>query len=258
MIVLPPAFYIEQRNRNMTNQNKEPDAFFDHFSRGDTPTKTGMKLVKALARRIFRYTQIASGGSILEIGPGRGDFADICLEKGLEYYAVEPNEQMAAALEKRGANIIRAMVPPLPAIDKKFDAVVMLAVMEHMNSMQDALQISQQIKQVLKPQGKFVICSPDYLNWRLNFFNCDFSHNYVTTRRRLKQLLINAGFENIKSCHLSGPFSGFICFLVTAIVSWLPFGFLNAMFANSKLCYKLYKMQLTFLRKVLILGEKPV
>jgi len=240
----------------MTDQNKEPDAFFDHFSRGDKPTQTGMKLVRALARKIFQYSQIPSGGSILEIGPGRGDFADICLEKGLEYYAVEPNEQMAASLEKRGAKVIRAMVPPLPDIDKKFDAVVMLAVMEHMNSMQDALQISQQIKEVLKPKGKFVICSPDYLNWRKNFFNCDFSHNYVTTRRRLKQLLINAGFDNIKSCHLSGPFTGFMCFLISATVSWLPFGILNAMFAQSKLCYKLYKMQLTFLRKVLILGEK--
>ncbi len=241
----------------MANQNNEPDTFFDHFGREDKPTKMGIRLVKALSRRIFRYAEIASGTNILEIGPGRGVFADICLEKGIEYCAVEPNQQMAASLEKRGANVIRAMVPPLPEIDKSFDTVVMINVMEHMNSMQDALQISRQIREVLKPKGKFVICSPDYLNWRHNFFNCDFSHNYVTTRRRLKQLLINAGFENIKSCHLSGPLTGFVCFLVTALVSRLPFGLLNAMFADSKLCYKLYKMQLTFLRKVLILGEKP-
>ena len=29
-----------------------------------------------------------------------------------------------------------------------------------------------------------VISSPDYLNLRLNFFNCNFSHSYITTRRR--------------------------------------------------------------------------
>jgi len=241
----------------MANQNNESGTFFDHFSREDKPTKMGMRLVKALSRRIFRYAEIASGTNILEIGPGRGVFADICLEKGIEYCAVEPNQQMAASLEKRGANVIHAVVPPLPEIDKSFDNVVMINVMEHMNSMQDALQITRQIREVLKPRGKFVICSPDYLNWRHNFFNCDFSHNYVTTRRRLKQLLVNAGFENIKSCYLSGPLTGFVCFLVTALVSRLPFGLLNAMFADSKLCYKLYKMQLTFLRKVLILGEKP-
>jgi SAM-dependent methyltransferase len=239
----------------MKNQNKEPDTFFDHFSQDDKSTKMGTKLVKALSLRIFRYTKIGSG-SILEIGPGRGVFADICLEKGIEYCAVEPNEQMATSLEKRGANVIRAMVPPLPEIDRSFDTVVMINVMEHMSSMPDALQITQQIREVLKPGGKFVICSPDYLNWRHNFFNCDFSHNYVTTRRRLRQLLLNAGFKNIKSCYLSGPLTGFVCILITALVSRLPFGMLNAMFPNNKVFYKLYKIQLTFLRKVLILGEK--
>ncbi len=83
----------------MANQNNEPDTFFDHFSREDKPTKMGMWLVKALSRRIFRYAEIASGTNILEIGPGRGVFADICLEKGIEYCAVEPNQQMAASLE---------------------------------------------------------------------------------------------------------------------------------------------------------------
>ena len=241
----------------MANQNKEPNAFFDHFGQGDKPTKMGMGLVKALSRRIFRYAEIASGTNILEIGPGRGVFADICLEKGIEYCAVEPNEQMATSLEKRGANVIRAMVPPLPEIERNFDAVVMINVMEHMNSMQDALQITRQIKQILKPEGKLVICSPDYLSWRHNFFNCDFSHNYVTTRRRLQQLLLNAGFKSIKSCYLSGPLTGFVCFLVTALISRLPFGILNALFPDNKVFYKLYKIQLTFLRKVLILAEKP-
>jgi len=241
----------------MENQKKESDAFFDHFSREDKSTKMGSRLVKALSRKIFRYIEPASGSSILEIGPGRGVFADICFEEGIEYYAVEANEQMAASLEKRGANVIRAIVPPLPALDKKFDAVVMIAVMEHMNSMHDALQVTRQIRKVLKPKGKFVICSPDYLNWRHNFFNCDFSHNYVTTQRRLRQLLINGGFDNIKSCHLCGPISGLFCFLITALVSRLPFGLLNALFTDNKILYKLYKIQLTFSRKVLILARKP-
>jgi len=241
----------------MTTPQKVDEAFFGHFSQADKPTKLGMRLVKILSRRIFRYAEIASGGSILEIGPGRGVFADICLEKGIEYFAIEPNEQMAASLEKRGANVIRAMVPPLPEFDRSFDAVVMINVMEHMNSMEEAMQITRQIRDVLKPKGKLVIHSPDYLNWRLNFFNCDFSHNYVTTRRRLKQLLVNVGFKSIKSCYLSSSLSGFLCFLVTALVSRLPFGLLDGLFPDSKVFYKLYKIQLTFLRKVLILGEKP-
>ncbi len=241
----------------MAEETKESDAFFDHFSRQDKPTGVGMRLAKALAQRIFNYIQAGPGSTVLEIGPGRGDFADICLKEGMDYSAIEANRQMAESLKERGASVVSAMVPPLPALEREFDVVVMINVMEHMNSMADALQITQQIRNVLKPGGKFVICSPDYLNWRRNFFNCDFSHNYVTTRRRLKQLLINGGFGHLRSCHLCGPMTGFMSLLLTAIVSRLPFGLLNAIFPDSKILYKLYKVQLTFMRKVLILGEKP-
>ncbi len=241
----------------MTSQNKQSDAFFEHFSKEDKPTGMGMRVVEALARKIFKYTGVKSGKRILEIGPGRGVFADICINEGIEYHAIEANLRMAEALRGKGANVISAMVPPLPAMEDEFDVVVMVNVMEHMSSMKDALQITQDINKILKSKGRFVICSPDYLNWRKNFFNCDFSHNYVTTRRRLQQLLLNAGFENIKSCHLCGPTTGLPCLLVTALVSRLPFGFLNAIFPDNKLFYKLYKIQLTFLRKVLISGEKP-
>ncbi len=229
--------------------------FYDHYQQ-DKPTGAGNLISKAFAGKIFKYAEIKTGQSVLETGPGRGVFADVCLKAGIEYFAVEPNRQMAESLEKRGASVIYAMVPPLPEMDRQFDFAVMINVMEHMNSMKDALQITQQIREVLKPKGKFVICSPDYLNYRHNFFNCDFSHSYVTTRRRLKQLLVSGGFGNIKSCYLSGPISGVTGMLISTIISRMPFGFLNGAFPNSKIYHKLYKMQLTLSRKVLILGEK--
>jgi len=240
----------------MAEETKESDVFFDHFSQGDKPTAAGTRLVEALAMKIFKFMDAGSGSSILEIGPGRGVFADICLKEGMEYFAIEANRQMAESLESKGAGVVKAMVPPLPELDRKFDVAVMINVMEHMNSMADALQITQQIRNVLKPSGKFLICSPDYLNWRRNFFNCDFSHSYVTTRRRLDQLLVNCGFGNIRNCHLCGPMTGLLCWLFTPLVGLLPFGVLNAMFPNSKVFYKLYKAQLTFSRKVLIVGRR--
>ncbi len=235
-------------------ENKKPDTFYDHFSK-EKPTRIGSWMTKSYANKIFKYADISPSGKVLEIGPGRGIFADICLQHRFEYYAIEPNEQMASALEQKGAKIIRTLVPPLPKLEKQFDAVVMVAVMEHMNSMQDALQICQQIKNVLTPKGKFIICSPDYLNWGKHFFNCDFSHSFVTTRRRLKQLLLNAGFTKIKNCYLSGPFSGVIGVIISIPAARLPFGLLNAWFPDNIIFHKLYKLQLTFSRKVLISGE---
>jgi SAM-dependent methyltransferase len=232
------------------------NAFFEHFGQ-DKPTKFGSWLVDCMRKQIFEFAQLKRGNSVLEIGPGRGVFANICLSEGLDYWAIEPNERMAQALKEQGANVIQAIVPPVPDMERRFDAVVMINVMEHMNSMQDALQVSREVKGVLKPKGKFVICSPDYVNWRYHFFLSDFSHNYVTTWRRIQGLLINAGFEEVVGGYQSGPFRGVMCFLVSALTPWLPFGRLTAMFPKSTLLRKLYKLQTPFLRKVLILGEKP-
>jgi SAM-dependent methyltransferase len=236
--------------------NKPDNIFLDHYSREDRPTSLGLWLVHAISRRVFDFAGVASAGSVLEIGPGRGIFADLCLRHGLDYMAIEPNEAMAAALERKGAKVIRDTVPPLPPIDRKFGAVVMLSVMEHMNTFTDAMEVTRQVRDLLEPGGLFVVYCPDYLNWRQTFFNCDSSHNYVTTRRRLGQLLVNNGFADYKGCHLSGPVGGPLCFLMTAVVSRLPFAVLNAMFPRSKIVYKLYKIQITFLRKVLVVGRK--
>ncbi len=163
---------------------------------------------------------------------------------------------MAKALETRGVKVIRQMVPPLGEIDKKFDAVVMINLMEHMDTMAAALQLSKEIHEVLKPGGRVVICSPDYINWRCHFFAGDFTHNYVTTMQRLKGLLISSGFEDIHGIYLSGFFSGLFCYFLSSLASILPFGIFERLFSDSKFCHKLYKMQLTFLRKVLIVAAK--
>ncbi len=233
----------------------EGEQFYEHFHR-DRPTRLGNWITKVSADKILGYAGMKPGHAVLEIGPGRGVFADICLAKGLEYWAVEANQQMAESLQARGARVIHAMVPPLPPLDHKFDFVVMIHVMEHMSTMPDALQISGQIRKVLKPHGKLVICSPDYLNLRHNFFNCDFSHSYVTTRRRLEQLLIGSGYHNLKSRYFSGPLAGISALLASTLIARLPFASLNAFFPDSRIIRKFYKAQLSFSRQILIIGQR--
>ncbi|MFH1615920.1 MAG: class I SAM-dependent methyltransferase [Planctomycetota bacterium] len=234
---------------------KKESSFYDHFSQ-DKTTRIGRWLVKATSSIIFNAAKISPNSSILEIGPGRGALADICLENNIDYWAIEPNTQMAESLRKRGANVISKVVPPLPDIDKKFDAVIMIHVMEHMDTMSTALQLAKEIYDILKPGGKIVISSPDYVNWRHNFFRSDFSHNYVTTWQRLQSLLVSAGFEHIDGTCLSGPLKGPICFLPSAIASLLPLGTFVAMFPKNKLLHKLTKLQGTFLRSALVIGKK--
>lgn len=214
-----------------------------------------MRLSAAMCRRIFDFARVTPGKRVLEIGPGRGAFADLCLRGGIEYTAIEANESLADALRSRGARVIGATVPPLPPLDERFDFVVMINVMEHMNDMREALHLAQQIREHLEPDGQLVVCSPDYLNLRAHFFNCDFSHSYVTTQRRLAQLLTSAGYDSTRSCYIAGPFSGAIAVLLAACVARLPFGAFHAWFPRNRLFSKLYKIQLSLSRKVLVVGE---
>ncbi len=232
----------------------QTDAFFDHLRKAERPTGLGMRFMRRAAEQILSFAGVAAGSSVLEIGPGRGDFAELCIERKLEYHAVEPNPGLAESLRSRGANVVCARVPPLPTLDREFDLVVMINVMEHMSGLEQALDTACQVRQILKPNGKFLIHCPDYLSWRLHFFNCDFSHNYVTTRRRLDQLLVNAGYADIQSRYMSGPFIGLGAVILSAIASRMPFGALEALLPRCPICGRLYKLQLTFSRRVLILG----
>ena len=65
-------------------EDTERNTFYNHYSQ-DKPTKLGNWLVSSLSKRIFTFAQIEQGNSVLEIGPGRGVFADICLDNGIEY-----------------------------------------------------------------------------------------------------------------------------------------------------------------------------
>jgi len=239
----------------MTSEDRGTETFFDHLSRADQPTGLGAALVKRAARRIWAIANPAPGSRILEIGPGRGDFADLCLAQQMDYHAIEPNAQLADALRQRGATVTCDRVPPVPSVEGKFDLVVMINVMEHMSGMEQALQTATQVRAVLKPGGRFLIHCPDYLSWRKHFFNCDFSHNYVTTRRRLSQLLTNAGYEGTQSCYLSGPFSGPACLLLAAVASHMPFGALESLWPSNKVVSRLFKLQLTFSRRVIVVGR---
>ncbi len=230
------------------------DSFYDHFHQ-DKPTKAGARLSSAMCRRIFDFAGVTRGQKVLEIGPGRGAFADICLGSGVRYAAVEANQSLADSLRARGAEVVEAVVPPLPPLDAKFDFVVMINVMEHMNDMRDALSLARQIREHLAPGGKLVVCSPDYLNMRAHFFNCDFSHNYVTTQRRLAQLFISAGYGRARSGYIAGPCASLVAMVVSAFAARMPFGAFHAWFPGNRLFSKLYKIQLSLSRKVLIVGE---
>jgi SAM-dependent methyltransferase len=147
-------------------------------------------------------------GRVLEIGPGEGVFAGQCLDAGLDYLGLEINEKLAEHLRARGLDVRVAKVPPIPASDGEFDLVVMMALVEHMPTFDQALELLAECRRVLRPGGAVVIQVPDALRGGIDFPQWDYSHSFLPTAYRIRQLLFDAGFEADPAVHFTGSLRG--------------------------------------------------
>jgi SAM-dependent methyltransferase len=63
-------------------------------------------------------------------------------------------------------------------------------------------------RRVLRPGGLLFIVVPDYLKERGFFWDIDYTHNFVTTERRVRQLLYDGGFEVLETVRSIGAARG--------------------------------------------------
>lgn len=237
-------------------------SFYDHFTQQEKmPTKIGLNLVRRTDKNIFNTLKgliKQKDISILEIGPGRGVFAEVCEKEGVEYIAIEVNPTLASNLEKHGFKVQITKVPPIPIKSNEFDIVYMNQVFEHMNNIEMAQELIEESYRVLKKGGILCIISPDYLMWKDEFFNLDYTHNYITTARRLKEIYYDNNLEIEYINYISGHFFGD---LTTFLLS-----FVSRLFIRPKLIYpltlglvskeRIYKIRATLLRSFIIMGRK--
>ena len=134
-------------------------------------------------------------GRMLEIGPGQGTLAALAVEAGWQYSAVEPSAILAEQLRARGLNVIEAFTPPIPAADASVDVIYADQVLEHMSGIDAARALTAEARRALTAGGVFFVVVPDYLKERGFFWDIDYTHNFPTTERRVRQLLYDGGFE---------------------------------------------------------------
>ena len=236
--------------------------FYDNFTQDEKmPTKVGMRLVRFKNKRIFNILNELTGQkkiNVLEIGPGRGVFAEVCLNEKIEYTAIEVNQTLANSLSKKGFRVINSKAPPIPIISNKFDLIYMNQVFEHMDSIEMAQKLIEECYRLLKQGGILCIISPDYLIWKEEFFNGDYTHNYVTTTRRLKGIFYDNGLEVVHITYIAGPFFGD---MMTYLLSTI-----NGVLIRPKLIHlitfgliseeRVYKVRTTLFRSFMIVGAK--
>jgi SAM-dependent methyltransferase len=172
------------------------DTFYKTFSEKKLTTYGSARRGKIERHRLallHRYTK--PSGDLFEIGPGHGTLAEQAVEAGWRYTAIEASPILVDVLRRKGLNVIESWTPPIPVADGAADVVYADQVLEHMSGIDAARQFTAEALRALRPGGVFFVVVPDYLKERTFFWDVDYTHNFVTTERRVRQLFNDGGFE---------------------------------------------------------------
>jgi SAM-dependent methyltransferase len=161
------------------------------------------------SRLALLMRHVKTPGEMLEIGPGHGTLALNAVATGWRYRAMEASPILIEELRRKGLEVIEGWAPPILAQDTSADAVYADQVLEHMSGIDAAREFVAEARRVLRPGGAFFVVVPDYLKERTFFWDVDYTHNFVTTERRVRQLLYDGGFEIKEVVRSIGAATGF-------------------------------------------------
>lgn len=99
-----------------------------------------------------------TSGNLLDIGSGTGAFANEMKNSGWDVTALEPDE-LARKNSSELYNINALPTSNLFKLEEEFDAITMWHVLEHVYPLHEYIE---QIKKLLKPDGKLFIAVPNY------------------------------------------------------------------------------------------------
>lgn len=170
------------------------DNFYKSFSeRRLTGYGAGRRSRIEQSRLAIVNAAIAPPGDMVEIGPGHGTLGELAVAAGWRYHALEASATLIDVLARKGLSARQAWIPPIPEADASHDVIYADQVMEHMSGIDAARQFTAEAFRVLRPGGVFFVVVPDYLKERTFFWDVDYTHNFVTTERRCRQLFNDNG-----------------------------------------------------------------
>lgn len=185
-----------------------PDTFYRWFSERKLTGAGAARRRRIEEARLALVMRHAQPGEMLEIGPGQGSLARAAVAKGWTYRGIEASPVLADALRREGFDVAQAFTPPIPAADLSADVVYADQVLEHMSGIEAARAFVAETRRILRPNGIVFIVVPDYLKERGFFWDIDYTHNFITTERRVRQLLYDGGFDVVQIVRSIGLATG--------------------------------------------------
>lgn len=163
-------------------------------------------LMKARFRKEFMQlyaTDLAQDAVVLDLNAGTHGFGPDFATMGCRYSAVESNPLIRDELSKQGFDSQHWNTPWLPIEDASVDLVISLAVIEHLPTWIDAMQLLLEVRRVLKPGGRLVVVAPNAPGTGATFFD-DYKQCWHVSRKRLCDMGEESHFELLGSRYTVG------------------------------------------------------
>lgn len=231
-------------------------AYYDNFFMSSRSSKTiiGELLIQYRNKKFLQLIKLYNDRKnlrLLEIGPGKGEFARLCIKNSIEYEAIEINKSAANRLRREKINVIQSKAPPLNVEDDHFDIIFSNQVFEHMKDLEEALAFIKQCRKKLKSNGLLIMSCPEISLWKADFFAGDYTHRNPTSWFNIQQILGDNNFEVIHLSFYTLIFSGYniskIIALLTHIFDWL--GILSIIFGQ-----RAYKIKTVLLPSFIVVA----
>jgi len=207
--------------------------------------------------RLALLMRFARLGEMLEIGPGHGTLALGAIAEGWRYRAIEASPILIEELRQKGLEVTEGWAPPINAPDSSADVVYADQVLEHMPGIDAARDFVAEARRVLRPEGFFFVVVPDYLKERTFFWDVDYTHNFVTTERRVRQLLYDGGFELRAVVRSIGAATGFRRDVLAAAAMFANIPGLNTLSRRTGTEDLLFKIRKNLFETLEFVAQKP-
>ncbi|CAN5826258.1 hypothetical protein BH18ACI5_BH18ACI5_07380 [soil metagenome] len=146
------------------------------------------------------YFEDATGGEVLDIGCGRGEFLDLLAAQGISARGIDLNHEMAEVCLARGLNVTEAdavgFLEPLP--DDSLAGVFAAQVVEHLEPSY-LLRLLDLTFEKLQPGGTLVLETLNPACWTAFFesYIRDITHRWPLHPETLKYLVTASGFTRV-------------------------------------------------------------
>ena len=116
--------------------------------------------VKQKVKLISKFS--STGGQLLDVGCGTGDFLRAAQEKQWTVFGIEPNEKARSIANQKTGDVIFDSDHLFKFDKSQFDVITLWHVLEHLPDLEKQLQ---QLNGLLKPGGVLLIAVPNYKSY---------------------------------------------------------------------------------------------